>query len=310
VGGEIKLSNDIWVKGSFITIDGTTAPSPGITLKDRALLIHGHVGAHDVIVRGIRSRESQGCDSCTSTGAGIGIGNGAYNVVIDRVSVAKAQDQAIQVGRGAHDVTIQWSIFAESKNPYKNTNLPILLNTGTKRISFHHNLVIKGYERMPQARYSESGVQASDTQLDMRNNLIWDWGYAATQVWKGSRANIVGNYFYDPGASDNDKKRAIYLCHAQSRAPGCQTSDPKLYARAYVSGNVSGHGPAISDYLNSLGTDSQAFPAATVSTTDACTAAQQVRAKAGVHPLDSVDSNYIDLVATTSCVTSVSRSLE
>jgi pectate lyase len=309
VGGEIRLSEDIWVKGSFITIDGTTAPAPGITLKNRSLLIHGSAKAHDVIVRGILSRNSQGCDTCSSTGVGIGIGTGAYNVVLDRVSVAKAQDQAISINKGARDVTIQWSILAESKSP-TGKNLPILVNVGTKRVSMHHNLFIKGYERLPQARYSESGTQASDTQLDMRNNIILDWGYAATQIWKGTRANIVGNYYYDQGATDGAKKRAIYLCHAKSKYPGCQTSDPKLYARAYVNGNVSGHGPAISDYLNSLGTETKAFPAAAVSTTDACTAAQQVRAKAGMHPLDSVDSTYIGLVALTSCVTSVSRSLE
>jgi hypothetical protein len=309
VAGEIKLSQDIWVKGAFITIDGTTAPSPGITLKYGALLIHGNSGAHDVIVRGIRSRESKGCDTCATTRAGIGIGTGAYNVVIDRVSVAKAQDQALSIGKGAHNVTVQWSIFAESKSS-SGTNLPVLVSTGTKRVSMHHNLLIKGYERLPQAKYSDSGTQASDTQLDLRNNLIWDWGYAATQIWKGTQANIVGNYYYDPGASDSTKKRAIYLCHAGSKSPNCQTSDPKMYARAYTSGNVSGHGPAISDYLNSLGTDSKAFAAASVSTTDACTAAGQVRSKAGVRPLDSVDTTYINMVTLGACSSSLRVAME
>jgi hypothetical protein len=92
VAGEIKLTADIWIRGAFLTIDRTTAPSPGIKLKYGALLIHGNAGAHDVIVHGIRSREAQGCDSCATTGAGIGIGTGAYNVMIDQVSVAKAQD--------------------------------------------------------------------------------------------------------------------------------------------------------------------------------------------------------------------------
>jgi hypothetical protein len=76
-------------------------------------------------------------------------------VVIDRVSVSGAQDQAIGMGSGVHDVTVQWSIFAESENPSKNTNLPIPISSGAKRISFHHNLVVKGHERMPQARYSD-----------------------------------------------------------------------------------------------------------------------------------------------------------
>src|SRR5262245_49587074 len=87
VAGDIALTSDLWVKGPYVTIDGTTAPAPGITLKNRALLIHGTKGAHDIIVRGIRSRNATGCDTCSSTGTGIGIGNDAYNVVIDQVSV-------------------------------------------------------------------------------------------------------------------------------------------------------------------------------------------------------------------------------
>jgi hypothetical protein len=304
VGGEIKLSKDVWVSGAFITIDGTQAPSPGITLKYAALLIHGSHGAHDVIVRGLRSRESKGCDTCTNTGAGIGIGTGAYNVVIDRVSVAKAQDQALGLGKGAHDVTIQWSIFAESKSS-SGTNLPVLIGTNTKRVSMHHNLLIKGYERLPQVKYSDSGGQASDTQIDLRNNLIWDWGYAASQIWKGTRANVVANYYYDPGATDSGKKRAIYFCHAGSKSPNCQTSDAKLYAKAYIKDNISGHGAAISNYLNSLGTESKPFSAASVSTTDACTAAGQVRSKAGKRPLDALDTSYINAVTLSSCSTSL-----
>jgi hypothetical protein len=41
VAGEIKLTHDIWVKGPYLTIDGSTAPSPGIALKYGALLIYG-----------------------------------------------------------------------------------------------------------------------------------------------------------------------------------------------------------------------------------------------------------------------------
>jgi pectate lyase len=309
VGGEIKLSKDVWVNGAFLTIDGTSAPAPGITLKYGALLIHGSSGAHDIIVRGIRSRQSKGCDTCATTGAGIGLRRAAYNVVLDHVSVAYAQDQALSISNGVYNVTVQYSIFAESQGA-DGKNLPILIASAPKRISLHHNLLIKGYERLPQVKYSDSGGQASDIELDLRNNLIWDWGYAATQIWKGARANVIANYYYDPGASDGGKKRAIFLCHANSRSPNCQTSDPKLYARAYTSGNVSGHGAAISDYLNSLGTDRTPFSPPTVSTTDACTAAQQVLAKSGVRPLDAVDSKYIGMVAITSCTSSLSRLLE
>jgi hypothetical protein len=300
VAGEIKLTNDIWVRGAFLTIDGTTAPSPGITLKNHGLLIRGHHGAHDIIVRGIRVRDSTGCDRCPTSGAGISISRGAYNIVLDHVSVQGAQDQALGMGKEAHDVSVQWSIFAESGSA-TGTNLPVLISASTKRASMHHNLLIKGYERLPQAKYSDSGTQASDTQLDLRNNLIWEWRSVATQLWKGTRANVVANYYHTPDGTENTHKRAIYFCHAGSKPPQCDGTNPQWFARAYIADNTSGHGPEITTYLNSLGTEASPFPAPSIDTTDACTAAQQVLAHAGVRPLDAVDQRYIAQVFLVGC---------
>jgi hypothetical protein len=300
VAGDIQLARDIYVRGAFITIDGSTAPSPGITLKNHGLLVHGNHQAHDVIIRGLRLRGSIGCDTCNSSGAGLSIARGAYNIVVDRVSVQGAQDQALSINKGAHDVTVQWSIFAESKGATGH-NLPILVGGNTKRVSFHHNLVVKGYERMPRVVYSADGTPATETQIDLRNNLMWDWGYAATQIAQGSRANIVGNYYYSPSAAEMGKRRAIYMCHAGSKPPQCDGTNPKRFARAYIAANVSGHGPDITAYLNSLGSESSPFPAIPVETMDACTAAHQVLANAGVRPLDAVDQHYITQVSLPGC---------
>jgi hypothetical protein len=104
-------------------------------------------------------------------------------------------------------------------------------------------------------------------------------------------------------------RRAIYFCTATAVAPQCDGTNPAWYARAYIAGNVSGHGPAISDYLNGLGTEAQAFAAPPVSTTDACIAAEQVRGNAGVRPLDMVDQRYLNMIPLISCVPPPSRSL-
>jgi Carbohydrate binding module (family 6) len=305
VGGGIKLTQDLWVKGAHITSDGSTAPAPGITLKYGALLIHGHVGAHDVIVRHVRSRASQGCDTCDATGAGIGIGHGAYNVVLDHVSVQGAQDQALAIGGQARDITVQWSLFARSQGA-GGQNYPILV-AGAQRVSLHHNLFIDGYERLPQVMWSNSGARASDTTADVRHNLVWDWGSMATMIWKGARANVVGNYYDTPGASENQHKRAIFLCHAGSEPPQCDGADPALHARAYTAGNVSGQGPAISQYLNRLGTESGPFSAPSVGATDACTAARAVEANAGARPLDKIDQHYLGQVSVRGCKASPSE---
>jgi len=298
ISGDIQLERDIYLGGPFITIDGSTAPAPGITLKNHGLIVHGDKGAHDVIVRSIRSRGSIGCDTCGSSGAGLSIARKAYNIVIDRVSVQGAQDQALSMGKEAHDITVQWSIFAEGAGK----NLPVLLFRA-KRVTFHHNFLIKGTERLPQVKWSDDGEQAPEIQMDLRNNLIWEWKNMATQVWKGARLNIVGNYYHNPEASENGGRRAIYMCHAGSNPPQCNATNPKWFARAYIADNVSGHGPQITAYLNGLGTESRPFPAPSVETTDACAAAQRVLANAGARPLDAVDERYRAQVSLIGCPT-------
>jgi hypothetical protein len=300
--GEIQLTSDLYVQGDFLTIDGLTAPAPGVTLKNHGLLIRGHHGAHDLIVRGIRVRDSIGCDTCATSGAGISISRTAYNIVLDHVSVQGAQDQALGVGKNAHDITVQWSIFAESKSR-TGANLPILIGPSTRQVSLHHNLLIKGYERLPQVKYSDSGVQAIDTQIDLRNNLIWEWQSVATQIWKGTRANVVANYYYTPNGAENTQKHAIYFCHVGSKPPQCNGMNPLWYAQAYIDGNVSGHGPEITAYLNRLGTALSPFAAPPIEITDACTAAQRVLRNAGMRPLDGIDQRYISQVSLVGCTT-------
>src|SRR6476659_10998443 len=47
VAGDIPLVSDVFVRGAFVTVDGSTAPAPGITLRTHGLSISGDRGAHD-----------------------------------------------------------------------------------------------------------------------------------------------------------------------------------------------------------------------------------------------------------------------
>lgn len=282
VSGIIDLKDDLRVHGSFVTIDGTTAPPPGITIRGYGLKIRK---VHDVIVRGLRFRNPRGGDDQETIGNGIGIALDAYNILADRVSIQGFQDQAISIGSGARDITIQWCLLAEGD---PNHNLMLLIGdkpspeTGrlSARVTLHHNLFVKGQERMPQVKASPDGKEAPELQLDMRNNLIWDWGVVASQVWKGAKANVIGNYYFDPDGTLRRQRGAIHFENA----------------RAHIAGNVSGNGRDIAASLNALGTESLPFPAPPVDTTDACTAARQVLERAGVRPLDEVDARYLSLI--------------
>jgi pectate lyase len=266
VAGDIVLNDFVYVQGSFITIDGLSAPGSGITLKNRGLVIRGNQGAHDVIVRGIRVRNS--------TIDGIQIAYGAYNIVVDHVSVSESGDGAIDITFDAHDVTVSNSILLA---PQKT----MLVKYFPSRISLHGNLYYNNGDRNPQVRYTAApseGVREyrrgspSDTTADVRNNLVWNNG--TTLIWYGPWVNVVGNYY-------------------QNSNP-IEVSDGAL---AYVAANmtVNGSNP------NNVGNMSVPFAAPAVTTSDAQSAACSVKDNAGVRPLDSVDQGYLATIAIPGC---------
>ena len=125
VGGEILVANKyIEVLGAFLTIDGSTAPAPGITIKNGGIRIWGKKGAHNVIVREIRIR-----NAATD---GIQIAWEAYNIQIDHVSIHGSGDGNLDISQGSRDVTVSWSVFAEpvsrKTNVDRSQTLPVLLS--------------------------------------------------------------------------------------------------------------------------------------------------------------------------------------
>lgn len=270
VGGEILLGAKLAVRGAFITIDGFTAPSPGITLKNAGLNISGNKGAHDVIVQGIRVRGS--------SEDGIQIVEGAYNVVIDHVSIQGSADGNLDIGTGTHDVTISWSIFAEPAGDEKN----MLIKYNPSRITLHHNMFLNAKQRNPQVRIDDAGTLARDTTLDMRNNLVWGWqGGYGTLIWYGPWANVADNFY---SAAGGDPETAL------------RVSDG---ARVFAAGNFSQDG--LTSYINGQGTEPVPFQAPLVDTTDACTAAHLLLSDAGVKPRDAVDQQYLSAISLPSC---------
>lgn len=268
VGGEIVLSNYVYVTGAFITIDGSTAPPPGITLKNRGLIIRGSQGAHDAIVRGIRVRNSPQ--------DGIQIAYGAYNVVIDHVSIHGSGDGNLDITEDSHDVTVSNSILAEPTS-----GKTMLIKYNASRITLHHNIFVKGLTRNPNVSIDNAGTPATDTTLDLRNNLVWDWGSGwGTFVHNGAWVNVVNNFYSAPGGD----------------APDGLIVDTAT-ARAYVQGNLNPQFPGI----NTVGNEASSFPAPLVDSQDACTAASQVLSGAGVRPLDALDQQYLTPISLTSC---------
>jgi hypothetical protein len=282
VAGEIPLNSSLRVRGAFVTIDGFSAPSPGITLQNYGVGIDGN---HDIVVRGLRIRRA-GNTSDGSTTDGIYVIHGANNVVIDHVSIYGSEDGNLDIGTGAHDVTVSWSIFIKPAGTEKN----MLIKYDPSRVTLHHNIFANARQRNPQVKIDNAGTKATDTTLDMRNNIIWDWGNGyGTLVWYGPRANIVNNFYANPTGSDND---AIKVCQGE-----CDGNNPASAARAYVKGNFSGEGLNLDDE----GTEIIPFPAPTVDITDACTAAHQVLSDAGLAVRDSTEQQYLGAITLSGC---------
>jgi hypothetical protein len=310
VGGEIllteypgpnppaMLSGHLTVSGGNITIDGFTAPPPGITIVNRALVLRGDRGAHNVIVRGLRFRDARQPNP-GGTSDNIQIGRGASRIVLSHISTRGASDGNLDIagdpalpGSGPQDVTVAWSIIGRAAS-----HKAMLIKYGASRITLHHNLFVQSPSRNPSASVDDFGTPATDTTLDMRNNVVWDWGTGfGTLVHGGARANVVRNYFASPTSATFDKREALWVC---AGSPNCLAGSPIEFARAFIQGNVQGDG--LTRKINGQSTEAVPFPAPAVTTTDACAAAHAVLAGVGPPRRDAVEEGYIDAITLPGC---------
>ena len=282
VSGVIELRDHLYVRGAYVTIDGHSAPPPGITLSNFGLVIRGTRGAHDVIVRGLRIRRAA-ID-------GIQVSYSAHHVVIDHVSIHGSGDGNLDITEGSRDVTVSWSILAEPAGESKN----VLIKYNPSRVTLHHNLFVGARQRNPQVRMDDAGTAATDLTVDMRNNVVWNWrnGYGA-RIWFGARANVVNNYFGSPSSSPTGRLRGLLVCRSECEGGAVAA------ARAWVDGNVGWESAHAT--INTLGTETAPFPAPAVATEPACAAAARVVAEAGAQPLDSIDQGHVGTVQASMC---------
>jgi len=275
VEGTITIRNDLRITGSFITIDGSTAPGQGITLTGGgALSIES--GAHDIIVREIRVHDA------ADDGFRV---DGAHDVVFDHVSAYNSGDGNLDITEGSYNVTVQWSVLIK---PSGTGNMLIKYNT--YGVTLHHNL-FNGIERNPLLSVDETATTSSRLMADIRNNIVWNWGAAGgsqfgfgTGVDHGAWANIENNFYQTSGSYRNLAQLAIDLNHNGSGA------------RVFLAGNVSGNGVDLNH-----GNVSERFAAPAITSEQACAAATRVLQGAGVRPLDSIDQSYVSKVSLANC---------
>ena len=204
VSGTIQLTKPLTVREGRVTIAGQSAPGDGITLRDHPLVVQ----ADDVVIRFIRSR--LGDESKTEADA-IWIRAGR-RIILDHVSASWSVDETLSVsgnyaepGEGWYDVTVQWSIIADSLTRSLHAKgahgYGSLVRGGRgARASFHHNLWANHSARMPRpGNYAPAASDPDGAFFDFRCNLFYNWGAGRSGYNADkdslSRYNFVGNAY-------------------------------------------------------------------------------------------------------------------
>jgi hypothetical protein len=181
IGGDIRLASPLTIRSGRITVAGQTAPGGGITLRDQPLV----VAADDVVIRHLRSR--LGDESGTEADA-VSVERGR-RIILDHISASWSVDETLSVGsryrppeRGIYDVTVQWSLIAESLNASGHAKgehgYGSLVRGGHgARMTFHHNLWAAHRARMPRpGNYNPPSVDPEGPGFEFRSNVFYDWG--------------------------------------------------------------------------------------------------------------------------------------
>jgi pectate lyase len=255
VAGTIFLQSRLELRGrSYITVDGSTAPAPGITIYGNMFYIRR---SHDIILTHLRVRNA--------VDNGILLWDGSYNVVIDHCSVTDSGDENIDITEDTHDVTVSWTLIGDTRRDSflrhtKGMLVASFSQPPAMNVSIHHNLFVNLEQRNPQM--STAGL------FDIRNNVIRNWGSYGIRIRQEAWGNIVNNVF----ETLLKPKQAVILG---------DDSGP-----VYISGNL---GPGSVD-VNLLSTADDPFAVAPVTTSPASAVKDLVLPSVGAWPRDAIDA--------------------
>jgi len=222
VGGTITLIADLRIRQPYLTIDGLSAPSPGITIAKAGDGTDGEseiqtwpeesTCGHDVLLQGLRFRgvwtrnttaHSQNADNIMVDGEDF---TGCLkNIVIWRNTFIDGQDAVGSFWGSVTDVTFGYNLVVYNFHPQVISHAPGgESGQERERFSLHHNIYAYAYERIPNIRGN-----AWDINLDQ--NIFHKWssfnlgnGYATKFRCRGSgcpmRINLIENHWTSGGS--------------------------------------------------------------------------------------------------------------
>jgi pectate lyase len=199
VSGNIPLKSSLKLRNGDLTVAGQTAPGGGICLQNYSLDLSG---ASNLIIRYLRIRPGD------SSGKGLDAlgGRSGENIIIDHCSTSWSVDECVSIYSGARNITVQWCLMSESLYESVHTKGHHGFGGiwGGQNASWHHNLLAHHSSRNPRI----VGKSVGDQLVDLRNNVIYNWGYNSTYGGDGDvRVNLINN-IYKPGPATREGVRA------------------------------------------------------------------------------------------------------
>ncbi len=200
VSGTIHLESGLKIP-EFTTIAGQTAPGDGICIADYPVSLDSNT-----IVRFVRFRlgnknvlqdKADGWDGLSAMDE--------RDIIVDHCSVSWSIDECCSI-LGNVNTTLQWSIVSQSlvNSGHSKGAHGYGGNWGGSGASFHHNLVAHHGSRTP--RLGPRVSTQLDERMDMRNNVIYNFGGNGCYGGEGMNVNIVNNYYKPGPATPTDKK--------------------------------------------------------------------------------------------------------
>ncbi|GAB3657941.1 pectate lyase [Echinicola sediminis] len=229
VGGTIELKSRLSISRGNVTIAGQSAPGGGITLRNYPVTID----ADNVIIRYLRFRMG---DTARQEGDALG-GRFHKNIIIDHCSMSWSTDECVSFYAN-ENFTLQWCIIGESlKNSVHDKGAHGYGGIwGGKYASFHHNLLAHHDSRNPRLGEEAGKAFALTDLVDLRNNVLYNWGNNAAYGGEAMNVNIV-NCYYKPGpASPSGSKRNRIMSIDKNKNEGTEVYD--IWGKFYIDGNV------------------------------------------------------------------------
>jgi len=226
MAGTITLTADLLIQRSYLTIDGSSAPSPGITVsapgRRLALEASSSLGPiTDVIIHHLRLQGSGNPLESTDLLELDGQANPVSRIIIDHNTFIGSGDGNVDIWAEVRDVTVSWNLFMDSiqGQHFSNVTPP-----NRERISLHHNVYARINERQTRMRYD-------NRQVDFVNNVVYGWAWFEAG---GAGMTLPSDPGYQPSLNVEDN-----YYHFVAGLPGGGDGDDALeFDRASFPGSV------------------------------------------------------------------------